>query len=83
MNSVGGHVVAKLRPDPRIVHEVERTGRTPSLSRWLLRELALVGVTARPPTRWDQVLLCAQARSQTSGVAAIVLHRLHPGTAGR
>ena len=57
MNSVGGHVVAKLRPDPRIVHEVERTGRTPSLSRWLLRELALVGVTARPPTRWDQVLL--------------------------
>ena len=44
MSSAGGHVVAKLRPDPRIVHEIEKTARTHSVPRWLLRELAPDGV---------------------------------------
>ena len=45
MNSVGGHVVAALRPDPRIVHEIERTH---SPERMVRRELAQYGVTKRP-----------------------------------
>ena len=43
MNSVGGHVVAALRPDPRIVHEIERTH---SPERMVQREQAQYGVTS-------------------------------------
>jgi hypothetical protein len=76
-NSVGDHVVAAARPDPRKVHEVERRQSPEPIFR---REMAQYGATARPSTRWDHVLLCAQPRSQTDGVPAIVVHRLHPGT---
>lgn len=80
MNSVGDHVVAAARPDPRIVHEIERTHSPEPMVRRELGQQAQHGVTARPPTRWGHVLLCAQPRSQTDGVPSIVVHRLHPGT---
>ena len=83
MNSVGGHVVAAARPDPRIVHEIERTQSPEPMVRRELGQLAQYGVTAwraRPLTRWGHVLLRAQPRSQTDGVPSIVVHRLHPGT---